>query len=109
MTMRRSIAGLLKSAVLLLLFGFVIGFVPGLTVRAEEEEVKVPEYTGRPPKEHPILAPCSRLEERYQHLNFTETRLEEWPEIYHKRVDAIIEEYLKPVELSCTAENYIAL
>ncbi len=101
------ITGFRKSVAVLLLLGFVIGSAPGLTAFAEEE-VKVPAYSGREPKEHPILAPCSRFEDRYQHLGFTETQIDEWPDIYHNRVDRIVEEYLKPVELSCAAENYVA-
>lgn len=65
-----------------------------------------PEYSGREPDEHPILAPCGRFDDRYQHLMFADTKLEEWPDMYHKQVNDVIEEYLKPAVIECDAENY---
>ncbi len=68
-----------------------------------------PDFSGRDPSEHPILAPCSRFDDRYEYLGFTYSQLEEWPEIYHSTVNDVIEEYLDPQTVSCDAEDYGSL
>ncbi len=77
-------------------------------VNAADLELAVPEYSGRPSDEHPILSPCSRFDDRYTTLLFESTYIDEWPEIYHDQVDRVIEEYLEPREIQCDAENYEA-
>lgn len=92
-------------SVLLLFLGIAIGFwVPSLYTRAEE--VAVPEFTGRPPTEHPMLTPCSRYEDRYDQLLFAHRNIKEWPEIYHDQMRRVVDEYLEPTTFKCDAENY---
>lgn len=93
----------------LLLLGLTIGLIlPATHTRAlnHQREVSVPEFSGRDPEEHPILAPCSRYEDRYDNLLFRDTNLEEWPDIYHTQVSAVVQEYMEPPELTCTGETY---
>lgn len=82
--------------------------IPQLSVHAAQL-FDTPEFSGRDPSEHPILAPCGRLDDRYEHLMFSNTKLEEWPEMYHKKVNAVIEEYLQPATIECDAEGYDTL
>lgn len=82
--------------------------IPQLSVQAEQL-FDTPKYSGRDPEEHPILAPCGRFDRRYQHLLFADKKLEDWPEMYHTKVNAVIEEYLKPAKIECDAESYDAL
>ena len=92
-----------------LCIGLMLGStMPMLTASAQEQEreVSVPEFSGRPPDEHPILAPCSRFDDRYAILLFRDNNVEEWPDIYHERVKGVIEEYLEPIDLTCTADGY---
>lgn len=95
---------------LLLLCGVGIGMaLPTLSAYAQLGDApreEVPAYSGRPPDEHPILAPCSRFDEQYRFLFFESTPVEAWPDMYHERVDKVIEEYLEKAELECDAENY---
>lgn len=72
-------------------------------------EPAIPEYSGRPPLEHPILAPCTRFDDRYATLLFRDTYVEEWPEIYHDQVNRVIEEYLQSQTLQCNGDNYSEL
>lgn len=72
----------------------------------DHEEVTVPEYSGRDPEEHPILAPCSRFDDRYETFLFRDTNVEEWPAIYHAEVEAVVQEYFEPVKPVCDAGNY---
>jgi hypothetical protein len=69
-------------------------------------DLAIPAYSGRPENEHPILAPCSRFEDRYDTLGFSDAFVEEWPEIYHEQVDKVVEEFLKPQEFECNADDY---
>lgn len=69
-------------------------------------DLAVPEFSGRPPEEHPILAPCTRFDDRYDALDFNSKDIDKWPDIYHDQVDRIIEEYLQPRELQCDADDY---
>ena len=78
----------------------------GIIGQVSAAELAVPEYSGRPPDEHPILAPCSRFENRYRTLLFEELYIAEWPEIYHDQVNRVIEEYLAPREVECSAVDY---
>ncbi|MBT4119802.1 MAG: hypothetical protein HOG89_03870 [Candidatus Peribacter sp.] len=88
----------MKSVLLLIGLGLI-----GQTYAAD---VTVPDFSGRPYDEHPILAPCTRFDDRYQNLLFRDTYIEEWPEIYHDQVDRVVQEYLQPRELKCDAEDY---
>lgn len=94
----------------LFLAGLCIGFVlPSFSAYAQFVQFDIPEYEGRPPDEHPILAPCSRNDERYAQLGFADLYIEELPDEYHGRVDRVLEEYLEPLDLTCDAENYAEL
>jgi len=69
-------------------------------------DLAVPDFSGRDPEEHPILAPCTRFDDRYDALGFNALFIKLWPEIYHEQVDKVIEEYLNPRELQCDADDY---
>ena len=73
---------------------------------ASSTAIAVPDYSGRPPDEHPILAPCSRHDDRYGELEFIFEFVEDWPDTYHEQVDKVIEEYLEPQEYVCDAESF---
>ena len=68
--------------------------------------VGIPEYSGRDLEEHPILSPCSRYGEVYKDLGFQRKKLKEWPDIYHKKVNELIEEYFEPEPIDCSASSY---
>lgn len=90
---------------ILLLTGMCIGIALPYTVTFADEET-VPEFSGRPHDEHPILAPCSRFDDTYEDLEFADLPVEDWPDTYHKRVDKVVEEYIEKTDLECDAENY---
>ena len=73
---------------------------------AADREMIVPEYSGKPQDEHPILAPCSRFDDRYSTLLFEDTKVKEWPDIYHDQVDRVVEEFLDTQEFECNANDY---
>ena len=79
-----------------------------LTLTVHAKELHIPEYSGRPEDEHPILAPCSRFVDRYETLGFRDNYIEDWPEMYHDQVDRVIEEYLESPKVQCDAEDYEA-
>lgn len=87
---------------------FMIGLLIG-TAFAATDEVAVPDFSGRPYDEHPILAPCTRFDDRYDLLQFRDRNIDKWPDIYHDQVKRVVEEFMEPVELECNAEDYEAL
>ncbi|MDA1208757.1 MAG: hypothetical protein O2904_01850 [bacterium] len=58
---------------------------------------------------YPILAPCSRYEDRYTDVaDFLNMQFEDWDDIYHEQISAAIEEYIKPAEeIKCTQDNLL--
>ena len=83
-----------------------IGFwIPHFTTYAQPV-ITTPEFSGRDPDDHPKLTPCSRFDDRYQHLGFADRPLDEWADMYHERVSTVIEEYLEPAVIECDAEDY---
>tara|TARA_Y100000310_G_C20565110_1_gene755097 strand:- start:74 stop:865 length:792 start_codon:yes stop_codon:yes gene_type:complete len=101
----------MKRLPVFLTLALVVGLSSGVLPHAmlEPAEDHVPLFAGRSPGELPILAPCSRHEDRYDSLGYKEATLETWPKTYHERVDKIINEYLAPLDLACDAENYESL
>lgn len=90
----------------ILIIGFLF-IVPSLFISAASAaDLAIPDFSGRPPKEHPILAPCTRFDDRYAALLFKSTYIEDWSDIYHDQVDKVIEEYLQPRKLQCDADDY---
>ncbi len=92
----------------LLLAGIVVGLLtPAMQAWAQGTfAVDVPKYAGRASGTQPILTPCSRHVGDYRKLGFLENNIDQWPDTYHKRVDSVVEEYLKPSELDCSAEDF---
>lgn len=100
MIARTSPAGRMMRGTLILLAATIAGtFLPAIGRAAIDT-------TKHTPTEHPILAPCSRYESRYDDLEFSGKYLQEWPAIYHKKVDEVIEDHLKMPELKCDAKDY---
>ena len=62
-----------------------------------------------PGKRYPILAPCTRYEDRYTDVAaFLNIDFADWDDIYHEQVNAAIEEYLKPPgKIKCTEDNLL--
>lgn len=84
-------------------------FVGTMQTTAQSPEVGVPEFSGKDPTESPILAPCSRFADNYDDLGYTDTHIEEWPDLYHDTVAKIVTESLDSPKISCTADDYEAL
>ncbi len=93
------------SLAILILALLGVSLLAGVDLRAQVKDPEIPAFAGRPPNEHPILAPCSRYEERYRQLGFEDALLQDWPAMYHARVNNVIEEYLEPSSPLCSAEN----
>lgn len=78
--------------------GFAAGFgVPLLYAQGLDDVTK-----------YPILAPCTRFDDRYEDLGFTEddAYLLTWPDKYHEQVDTVVEEYFEKTPVNCQAEDY---
>lgn len=99
---------------------FTVGVVLGLLIStihyplstphvSAADDPEIPEFSGRPPDEHPILSPCTRFDDRYDVLGFNSNYIDDWKDIYHTNVNDIVEEYLKQPEIECTAESYVEL
>lgn len=96
----------MKQAIIFFVLALLAALSTGqLTARVEH----VPDYAGRSPTEHPILAECSRFDRRYDALGFRTSSILTWPDEYHKNVNAVIEEYMGPLKLKCDAGSYEAL
>ena len=89
-----------------IIIGGLIMSTPFSVPHVSAANLAVPEFSGRPPEEHPILAPCTRFDDRYDALGFNSKDIDKWPDMYHDQVDRIIEEYLQPRELQCDADDY---
>lgn len=101
MTNRTSFAGRISAALMIAIF---IAAVAAGTESALRGAV---DTTTQGENDHPILAPCSRYEERYKDkAKFDGEYLKTWEETYHKTVDEVIEEHLKTPTLACDASSY---
>lgn len=61
-------------------------------------------------KPYPILAPCTRYDDRYASMFFKTEKFDDWPDVYHERVGEVIEEYLEPPEtIQCYDQILIPL
>lgn len=95
------------SVCVLLLLTLVFAVLKSTTAVAQE--VGVPDYSGKDPNKLPILAPCTRFEESYETLGYTNTPIDEWPAKYHKATEDVVEEMLRPPKVTCTADSYSSL
>ena len=92
-----SIGSHVRMSLLCCLLSFALTLsLPGITAALDYET-------------HPVLAPCSRFSDYYDHLGFREEGIKEWPKRYHDRVNLVVEEYFNTTDIDCAAEDYEAL
>lgn len=103
MTLRSSFIGRLSGALMVALFIGAVGIRMNGSLRGAVDT------TVQGENDHPILAPCSRFEERYKDkAKFDGEYLSKWEDMYHETVDEVIEEHLKTPTLTCDASTYAA-